>query len=252
MSFLNNNLQHKIVSIFAALVFVLNGIYFSGSNLVIINWIASVLLFTAAITIYNYLYLQKQDNFSWWLVLRFSLFIFFWFLVFGLIPSLALKIIYLIASGLLVYFFENLIANTGQQFEWNFLLVSLITFLMVVYGLGFYFMIPGMLDFLIMFVGILLIFRVFVHSVPNDVNTKWFVAAVMSLAAVELYWGLQFLPLHYSVLAIIEFNILYLLWSLYYHYLYKTLTIKQIQLSFLVVVAVSVLALLTTPWSIIL
>lgn len=245
-----NPIKHKIISAVFAIAFVVIIQWFASPLPIFRFLVPAFLFFVIALMVYNWRYLVGKNAFTWWLFIRLPLFIIFWFSLFFIIPMGIGRAVFLLISMPILFFFETLVENTGQQFAWNIFLLSLASFLLGLFGFNFYFPLSGLVYLLILFTGTLLLVRVSVDSVPHPGNVKWLAALVLALFSAQLFWVLQFLPLHFSVLAIINFNILYLLWAIYYHYLYQTLTAKQIQFSILLALALSIVVLVSSPWSI--
>lgn len=245
-----NPTRHKIYSAIFAIAFVIILQWFASPSPVFRFIIPAFLGYLGVLMFYNWRYLLAKDVFNVWLFMRLPLFLVFWFSLFIIAPIAIVKVVFLLASIPVIFFFETLVENRGQQIAWNIFLLSSASLLLGLYGFNFYFPLNGFVYLLLLFVGTLLLVRVSVDSVPHTSNVKWLAALVLALFSAELFWVLQFLPLHFSVLAVINFNILYLLWAIYYHYLYQTLTAKQIQFNVLLALALSIIILLSSPWGI--
>jgi hypothetical protein len=245
-----NQHRHKIISGIFAIAFVVVVQWFAVPIPVFRFLIPAFIIYLGIVTLYNWRYLVSQKVFSYWLLARVPIFLLVWFGLLFVIPFGFIRSLFLLASLVIIFFFETLAANKGQQLAWSLFLVSLASLQLSLFGFSFYFPLHGLVYLLINFVGILLLVRASVDSVPHSINVKWLAGLVIGLFAAEVFWALQFLPLHFSVLAVISFMVLYLAWAIYYHYLYKTLTGKQIQLSVLLVLFLSALILLSSPWTI--
>lgn len=245
------NNRHKIISAVFAVAFVVLVQWISDPVPIFRYLIPVFLLYLGVIMLYTWRFLQNQDNFSLWIWLRLPIFLGTWFWLLFLVSAGFARGLFLLISVLLIFFLTNTVGNRGQQLAWNQYLITLFGILIAVAGFSFYFeVIYGLAFLAVLFLLVTLATRAAVQQIPHGDNIKWLVSLVMALFAVELYWVLQFLPLHYTVLAVIQFNILYLLWAIYYHYLYQTLNRKQIQFNILLVLVLSIIVLLTTPWSI--
>lgn len=245
-----NPRNHKIFSILFAVAFVVVVQLFASPMPVFRFLIPAFLIYLGIVMIYNWRFLKSQGHFNTWLFLRLPIFLIFWFSLLFVIPLGFARAIFLLGSIPAVFFFETLIENTGQQIGWNLFLLSLASLLIGIYGFNFYFPLSGLVYLSLLFVGIAALVRTSMETVPHSSNIKWLAALVLALFSAELFWVLQFLPLHFSVLAVINFNILYLLWAIYYHYLYQTLTARQIQFNILLAIGLSIVVLLSSPWSI--
>ncbi|QQS23333.1 hypothetical protein IPM19_02095 [bacterium] len=245
-----NPRNHKIFSALFAVAFVVIVQWFASPMPVFRFLIPGFLIYVAAIMVYNWRFLKSRGHYNKWLFLRLPIFLIFWFSLLFVIPLGFGRALFLLVSIPVIFFFETLIENTGQQIGWNIFLLSLASLLIGMYGFNFYFPLTGLIYLFLLFVGMALLVRTSVETVPHNTNVKWLAALVLALFSAELFWVLQFLPLHFSVLAVINFNILYLLWAIYYHYLYQTLTARQIQFNILLALGLSIIVLLSSPWSI--
>jgi hypothetical protein len=242
--------RHKIISLVFAIAFVVMMQLLATSEPVFRYLVPAFFGYLLALTLYNWRYLLSQEQYQLWLLVRVPLFVFIWFGLFFVLPFGFARVLLLIASVPLIFVFETLVANRGQQLGWNIFLLSLASLLLGLYGFHFYFPLSGLLYLGLIFVGTTILVRASVETVPHTPAVKWFASLVLGLFAAEIFWVTQFLPLHFSVLAILSFNILYLLWVMYYHYLYQSLTRRQIQFHLLLVILFSGIILISSPWTI--
>ena len=244
------NQAHLIISGIIAILFLVI-IQIFATPLPVFRFLApAYLLYVAAVAGYNYWFLKRNNQFNVWLWLRVPFFLLSWFGLFFMIPSGVGRGLFLLVSLPIVAFFESLMGNTGQQLGWNEFLLTLVALLVTLFGFSYYFELPGVLYLSIVFVSVSVVVRSSLEFVPHDPRVKWVAALSLGLFATELFWTVSFLPLHYTALAVFTFNILYVLWIIYYHYLYKTLTRKQVQFHLILAVILAVVMLLSTPWSI--
>lgn len=241
---------HKIISAVFAIAFAVGVQLLTSGDLVFRYLVPVFLLYLLALIFYNWRYLIAQNQYTLWLLLRVPIFVLIWFGLLFILPFGALRTMFLVLSVPIIFVFETLVANKGQQLGWNIFLLSLSGLLLGLYGFHFYFPLSGLVYLGLVFLGVTVLVRTSVDSVPHPSNVKWFAALVLGLFAAEVFWILQFLPLHYSVLAMISFIILYLLWAIYYHYLYQSLTRRQIQFNLLLVIVFSIIILISSPWTI--
>ena len=245
-----NKFNHTIISSVFAVLFAIALLWISVSTPSLLVSVPVFVVFMASVFVYLWRYLLFKEVFSFWLWLRVPLFLLAWFMLFFIVPGGITRALFLIVTIVASFFFISASASKGQQIAWNQYLLTLITVLLAIFGLSFYFLLPGILFLLAIFLFVAFLTRSVVGDVPHANAVKWVASLVIALFSVQLFWVLQFLPLHYSVLAVIEFNLLYLLWSLYYHYLYQTLNKKQIQFNVFLALALSIVVLMSTPWSI--
>lgn len=241
---------HTIVSVATALAFVIVVQIFATPLPVFRFLIPAFLVYLGAVALYNRWYLRRQDRWNIWVWLRVPLFLTAWFGMFFLIPSSLGRGAFLLIGVPIVFFFESLVGNTGQQLGWNEFLLTAGGVLLSIFGLNYYFIFPGVLYLLVVFVAVTLLVRTSLELVPHDTLVKWVASLAIGLFVTELFWAASFLPLHYTALAVIVFNALYVVWIMYYHYLYHTLTLKQIQFHLLLALVLTAVMFITTPWSI--
>ncbi len=242
--------RHKIFSIIFAIGFSALIYFLTRGDLVFRYLVPAVLLYLVALSLYNWRYLLSQAQYNLWLLIRVPLFILIWFGLLFIIPLGFVRTTFILFSIPLIFIFETLVANKGQQLGWNLFLVSLASLMLGLYGFHFYFPLSGLVYLGLVFLGVCVLVRTSVDAVPHESTVKWFASLVLGLFAAQIFWILQFLPLHFSVLAILSFVILYLLWAIYYHYLYQSLTRRQIQFNLLLVIILSVIILISSPWTI--
>ena len=212
--------------------------------------IPAYIMYAAVVAGYNYWYLKKTTVFNTWMWLRIPIFLISWFGLFFMIPSGSGRGLFLLVTLPIIMFFESLVGNKGQQLGWNIFLFTLLALLISLYGVSYYFVLPGVLYLFVVFVSVSIVVRSSLDLVPHEPLVKWVAAIALGLFATELFWAISFLPLHYTALAVFTFNVLYVLWIIYYHYLYKTLTRKQVQFHLILAFILAIVMFLSTPWGI--
>ncbi len=242
---------HLIVSAVVAILFLVVTQIFASPLPVFRFLIPAFLIYVVAVAIYNRWYLTRSgEQLNVWVWLRFPLFLVTWFGLFFLIPSGLGRGMFLLISMPILFFFESLVGNIGQQLGWNEFLLTMAGLMLTLFGFSYYFQLPGVLLLLIVFLSVTVVVRSSLELVPHAPVVRWVASLSLGLFATELFWAISFLPLHYSALAIFAFNILYVLWIIYYHYLYKTLTAKQVQFHLILALVLALVMLMSTPWSI--
>lgn len=245
-----SNQVHLIISAVIAIAFLVIVQIFASPLPIFRFLVPAFVLYVFAVAGYNYWYLRRKDQYNFWVWMRLPLFLFAWFGLFFMVPSGLGRGLFLLVSLPIIAFFESLVGNTGQQFGWNEFLLTIAALLISLFGFSYYFMLPGVLYLFVVFASVALVVRSSFELIPHDNLVKWVAALALGLFTTELFWAISFLPLHYTALAVFTFNALYVLWIIYYHYLYKTLTRKQVQFHLILALALSVVMLLSTPWSI--
>lgn len=241
---------HVIISAVIATAFLVIVQIFASPLPVFRFLVPAFILYVAAVTGYNYWWLKSNRQFNFWLWMRLPLFLLSWFGLFFMVPSGLGRGLFLLISLPIIGFFESLVGNTGQQLGWNEFLLTIAALLISLFGFSYYFMIPGVLYLFLVFAAVAIVVRSSFELIPHEPLVKWVAALALGLFATELFWAVSFLPLHYTALAVFTFNVLYVLWIIYYHYLYKTLTRKQVTFHLILALILAVVMFLSTPWSI--
>lgn len=243
---------HLIISGVIAILFLVITQIFASPLPVFRFLVPAFLVYLIAVAGYNRWYLRRNEaaQFNIWLWLRLPLFLLSWFGLFFLVPSGLGRGLFLLIGLPIIFFFESLVGNTGQQLGWNEFLLTIAALLLTLFGFSYYFQLPGVLYLFIVFISVAVVVRSSLELVPHDSLVKWVASLALGLFTTELFWAISFLPLHYSALAIFTFNVLYVLWIIYYHYLYQTLTRKQVQFHLMLAFVLALVMLMSTPWSI--
>jgi hypothetical protein len=241
---------HKIISAAWAISFVIVVQIFATPRPSFYYLLPAVAVFLLGLSGYNIWYLKRRSKYNLWVWLRYTFFVLGWFGVFFLISGSVTRGAFLIAGVLLMYFFESLLGNPGEQLLFNEVLLTSGTVIMAIVGLSQYFLLPGVVYLSAMFVSIALITRASYEFVPHTEYVKWLCSLLIGLFITQVFWASSFLPLHYSALAIIMFNAFYLTWALFYYFLYHHLTPKKIQFHLILAGVFTVVIFLSTPWSI--
>jgi hypothetical protein len=241
---------HIIISAVIAIAFLVIIQMFASPLPVFRFLVPAFILYVGVVAGYNYWYLKRKEQFNVWLWLRLPFFFLAWFGLFFMVPSGLSRGLFLIISLPIIGFFESLVGNTGEQLGWNEFLLTLAALLISLFGFSYYFMLPGVLYLLLVFASVAVVVRSSLELVPHENIVKWIASLALGLFATELFWAVSFLPLHYTALAVFTFNILYVLWIIYYHYLYKTLTRKQVQFHLILALVLAIVMFISTPWSI--
>ncbi len=241
---------HLIISAVIAILFLVSAQIYASPNPVFRFMVVAFTLFVVSVALYNRWYMRKQEQWNVWVWLRLPYFLVTWFGIFFLIPSGVGRGLFLLISVPIIFFFESLAGNTGQQLGWNEFLLTSAALLLTIFGSSYYFLLPGVLYLFIVFVSVSVLVRSSFELVPDPPLIKWIASLSLGLFVTELFWAVSFLPLHYSALAIFTFNLLYVLWIIYYHYLYKTLTRKQVQFHLVLALTLALIMFISTPWSI--
>jgi hypothetical protein len=209
-----------------------------------------VLLFVAVITTYNYFYLKRIGLYNFWSLMRIVLFLLGWFGVYFIIPSQFWRGVYLLAGVPLLYLIEQAVGNPGEQLLVNETLLSAFTGFVTLVALSHYYPLSGTLYLLLTFVFTMLLVRTSYELSPQGSRGKWLSAGAIGLIMTEVFWAGSFMPLHYSALGLIVFNVFYCTWTLCYYFLYNHLTAKKAQFHVVLAILFTALIIIITPWRI--
>jgi hypothetical protein len=242
--------HHKLVAVCIGLLFLLVVQNFSSPIPVFRFLVPAVLAYIFFVGLYNRWYLKKIGKYNFWAVILPGLLMLAAFGAFLVIPSQNLRGLFLTLAVVLIALAEIILGNMSENLMLNQTLV-------VAFGLffslfGAYFYTPNFEPLYligIFFAGALLT-RVFYESVPQPQRTKLVGSVVIGLFCAEMFWVLNFLNFHFSVLSLIMFNIFYFCLILNYYHLFHNLNFKKIQFHLLLIAFCSLMVVLATPWTV--
>jgi len=120
-----NPFRHKIISAIFALAFVIMMQVMTSGEPVFRYLVPTFFGFLVAMTIYNWRYLLSIGGISFWILARVPVFVLIWFGLIFIVPFGFVRSLFLFASLPIIFVFETLVANKGQQLGWNLFLLSL-------------------------------------------------------------------------------------------------------------------------------
>jgi hypothetical protein len=169
---------------------------------------------------------------------------------FLVIPSENLRGLFLISVVIVITFAEIILGNMAENLMLNQTL--LVAFALFFAFFGAYFWIPTFEPLYLagIFLGSALLARTFYESVPQPSKTKLIGSITLGLFCAELFWALNFLQFHFSVLSLMLFNIFYFCLILNYYHLFNNLNFKKIQFHLALIAFCTLAAVLATPWTI--
>jgi hypothetical protein len=241
---------HAIISILISVGFVVVVQIFAAPQPVFRYLLGSMAVYLTLVTLYNFFHLRRLNAYSVWTLVRFVLVFVGWFGVYLIIPSEFWRSAFLIAGLPLFYFIERIIGHPGEQLLFNETLLATFTGIMAIVGFSHYFLLPGTLYLLLLFVFVTLVVRSSYELTPQSRRSRWMAAVAYGLAMTEVYWAAGFLPFHYSAIGLLVFNAFYCVWTLGYYYLYNHLTPKKVQFHILLALVFTILIIIITPWRI--
>lgn len=258
---------HNYISIFIGLLYLIVLQEFAVPQPIFRFLAPAVLIFSLAASAYNRWYLQQLQKYNFWVVLRQFMLFLSAFGVFTLIPSSGLRGLFLVITVALISFFEYVLASFAENLLINQTLIVAFGFFVSLAAYCQYFpnliLLPfvrnfppawqfSMQPFYVagVFFATLLLARSFFESIPQSSRVKLLNSVAIALFCTEVFWALTFLPLHYSALAILLFNLFYFCLILDYYYLFQILNFKKIQFHLVLIALCSSLVLFITPWRI--
>jgi len=242
--------HHKLISIGIGLMFLLVVQSFSAPEPIFRFLVPAFLFYLFLAAAYNRWYLKQIQKYNFWVLLLPELLMAAGFGIFLTTPSQNLRGLFLTATVVFVSLTEIILGNMSENLMLNQTLI--IAFGLFFGFFGAYYYTPGFepLYLIGVFLGAALLARVFYESVPRPEKTKLVGAVIIGLFCAELFWVLNFLHFHFSVLSLILFNAFYFCLILNYYHLFNNLNFKKVQFHLLLIVFCSLVAVLATPWNI--
>lgn len=242
---------HRINSALLSIIFLVVVQLFATPNPIFRYLVPAIVVYAAVFGIYNWIYLNSIEKMNWWVWLRPLLFVASWFGLFFILPSEFLRGAFLLAGLPILYFIEALVSGVGQQVLFNEVLLTAFGFFMTAAAVIQYYPSFGVGYSIIVFVLTAALCRASFEFTPLLPAHKLSSSLVIALFCTELFWALNFLPLHYSVLAMILFNAFYFCWALYYYSIFKHLTAKRVQFHLVLALLFIAVIVIASPWKII-
>jgi hypothetical protein len=242
---------HKFISFCFGLVFLIVVQKFATPEPVFRFLLPAFLAYTAAAYLYNRWYLKKIDRYNFWLLLRIVLLLCTAFGMFLIIPSEFLRGLFLVIAVALITLFEIILGNLSENLLLNETLI--IAFGLFITLTAFYEYVPVYATWYLAaaFLAGTLLARSLYEFVPQPQTAKLIGSLVLGLFVSEVFWGLNFLPFHFSVLGLMLFNLFYFCLILNYYRLFHILSFQKIQFHLVLIAACDTAVLLATRWRII-
>ncbi|HYV33528.1 MAG TPA: hypothetical protein VE973_01635, partial [Candidatus Limnocylindria bacterium] len=230
---------HSIISFCIGLLFLIVVQEFATPEPIFRFLIPAFLLYAGGVTVYNRWYLKQVEKYNFWILIRPMLLLAAGFGIFLVIPSFGIRGIFLILTVVMITFFEFILGNLAENILLNETLIIAFGLFFAFFGAYHYLPAPEIwnhwgwvipfLYLLGIFGGSFLLTRSFYEATPQSEKNKLVSSITIGLFCAELYWVLNFLQFHYSVLSLILFNIFYLCLILNYYHLFHNLNFKKIQ-----------------------
>ncbi len=199
---------------------------------------------------YNLKYLTTGQAKNVWPILRVALLQSAGFLLFFVMPSAPARIMFLMISFIFLFISEYLILDFSENILFNEVILISFGFFYGFNGLLWNFPTFNYIGLLALFVVLSLLTRCFYEFAPLTAKAKWINALVLAFLSAQIFWACLYLPFHFSALAVIGFNLYYLLVGLNYFYIFNTLTEKKFKFYVGLSGVCILLVMLTTPWKI--
>jgi hypothetical protein len=240
-------MRHKIVSSLIALGFLVLTQIFNK----VFRFLLPVMLFYLAVVMaYNYWYLKKNNLYVFWSWVRPLFFLGAMLSIYFVVPTNLLRGVFLIFAVAFIYFLEVRVLIPSEQVLFFETLVSYFGLSMGIFGNNFYLLPKNFITLLLLGAVTYLISRSSFDYVPQSDQQKNFFSWFLAFCMLEISWALVFLPFHFTVLAVILFNIFYVLWIIIYYYLFHNLSVKKISFHMIFSTILILLTLIATPWKI--
>jgi hypothetical protein len=242
---------HKLTSLCIGLLFLIAVQKFAVPEPVFRFLVPTFLVYAAAVTFYNRWYLKKISKDNFWVLIRPLLLLTALFGIFLIIPNQALRGWFLIFAVAIITFVELILGNFAENIALNETLAVAFGIFFSFFGAYWYAANYEPLYLVGIFLGSALLTRSFYEFIPQPNTTKIIGAVAIGLFCSELYWALNFLHFHFSVLSLLLFNIFYLCLILNYYYLFHILSFKKIQFHLFLIAACNIVVFISTPWNVI-
>ncbi|MGE5297620.1 MAG: hypothetical protein ACM3KM_00455 [Acidobacteriaceae bacterium] len=187
----------------------------------------------------------KRIGLSWPHLLLPVLFLLGCGLIYMIIDSPTLRLLFLLASSVSFYLLESKLGKESHLLQ-NFYLFSVLSIFVGIFALDFY------LDLSTIWVVGLVFLASFLLSIQGfagfSLPAKKFFYLMIAIVLSQAAWGLSVWPTHYVVDAVVLFCLFYLLWTFSFSAFFGKLTVKKIYLQVSLVVIVLILTLSTAAW----
>ena len=235
-------MKHKIISTIIAIAFFVTLLL--PINPIRLAEVTLIEIFIAAI--YNLIYLNSTNSF-YWAATRFFLLQLALLGLSFVLPAF-LRPLLLLLCCIPLFAAELTIAAISEQL---LLIETILTFFgicLFAFSASYYFLPSSTFILITLFILTVLICRVSFDFIPRSEYEKLFYSFLVALCVTEVSWALLLLPLHFSALAIISFNVLYIFWILSYYRLYNNVTGKKINFHLILSALLIIITLIFTPW----
>lgn len=241
---------HKFISLLIGLLFLIVLQTFATPEPIFRFLVPAFIGYALLVTLYNKWYLKQIEKYSFWILVRPVLLLLAGFGLFLIIPSDFLRGLFLILTVFVIAFFELILGNFAENLLLNETLI--IAFGLFIFFFALFHYLPGYQTYYLagIFFSSSLLTRSFYEFTPKSERIKIIGAVTVGLFCSQIYWALNFLQFHFSVLSIVLFNIFYFILILNYYHLFHVLNFKKIQFHLILISLSSLLVVIVTPWQI--
>src|SRR3989344_1247975 len=207
-------MSHKLVSSILALLFL---VIIQSLNDVFRYLLAGMVIYLAIVMGYNYWYLKSRNFFTFWAWLRPLYFVGALSAAYLVIPETGMRGFFVIFGTIGIFLLELSLLSASEQVVFLETLFSYFAIVVAIFNFNFS-LLPGTWLILILsFLATFLITRSSLEYIPQPNLKKNFFSWLVALCILEVSWSLLFLPLHFTILAAVLFNLFYLLWIVVYY-----------------------------------
>lgn len=179
------------------------------------------------------------------ILLSFSVMAFAFFVM----PNRFLQLSFLlIASSILTFQQISAFLPNGGSMANRVTINSFVFFIAISAAAHYYFRFSGIIYPIAVLSFVWVLTRATYEYTPLAGLAKNINALIMAFLTTQVFWVTSFLPFHYSVIGLLNFNVFYVLWQWDYAYIFQKLQIKQIIFNIVFIVILTLIVLLFTPW----
>ncbi len=238
-------MSHKLISSVWALAFL---VAIQVSSPVFRFMLPAMALYVGCLLAYNYWYLRKHNFYSFWSWIRPAFFLAAMIGLYLIIPANFYRGVFLLLAIAMIYFLEFFLLTASEQIVFFETLIAYFGMALAVFGFNFYLLPRNTITLVLLALMTFCISRASFDYIPQSDQKKNFFAMFIAFSVLELSWGLIFLPIHFTALALILFNVFYVLWIVIYYYLFHNLSAKKITFHLIFAAIIIFFTFAATPW----
>lgn len=237
--------NHKFISVVFAVAFFILVQSFNG---IFRFLLPAMLVYGAALLAYNLWYMRSKQFYTLWSWLRPLFFLMALLAIYFVLPANFSRGLFLALCVAFIYLMQQALLIASEQVTYLQTLLSFFGFSLAAFALNYFLLPQSPVILVLLSIAAFVVSRSSLDYVPALDVKKNFFSGVLALCVLEASWALIFLPLHFTAIAIILFNIFYVLWLVIYYHLFNNLSPKKISFHVIFSSIIIALALTTTPW----